>query len=142
MSEREPHWWHTNGVLNNVTRKRLPQIKWFILFLARAFAPIMNDHIGSFNSQPLIFVSMAPKLSDLAEETFGASLQVDSQVEEPTQGVKDLWESEEDDSSPSHSPLWSPARRLLSSHPNMKYCLEIQITLTEELGFIPPPSHS
>ena len=24
----------------------------------------------------------------------------------------------------------------------MKYCLEIQVTLTEELGSIPPPSHS
>ena len=33
-------------------------------------------------------------------------------------------------------------RRLPSGHPNMKYCLEIQVTLTEELGAIPPPSHS
>ena len=54
MSERDPHWWYTNRVLNNVTRKQLPQIKWFILFLARAFTPIMNDRITSFNSQPLI----------------------------------------------------------------------------------------
>ena len=49
MSEREPCWWQTNGVLNNVTRKQLFQIKWFILFLTRAFAPIMNDCIRSFN---------------------------------------------------------------------------------------------
>ena len=82
-------------------------------------------------------MSMATKLSDLAEETSGASLQVDNQVEEPTQGAKDLWESEEDDSSPSCLPLWSPVRRLLSGHPNMKYCLEIQVTLTEELGPYP-----
>ena len=87
-------------------------------------------------------MSMAAKLSDLAEEMSGASLQMDGQTEEPTQGAKDLWESEEDDSSPSHSLLWSPAWRLPSSHPNMKYCLEIQVTLTEELGAIPPPSHS
>ena len=85
---------------------------------------------------------MAAKLSDLAEEISGASLQADGQAEEPTQGVKALRESEEDDSSPSHSPLWSPARRPLSGHPNMKYCLEIQVTLTEELGYIPLPSHS
>ena len=85
---------------------------------------------------------MATKLSNLAVETSGASLQVDSQGEEPTQGAKDLQESEEDDSSPSLLPLWSPARRPLSSCPNMKYCLEIQVTLTEELGSIPPPSHS
>ena len=53
-STREPHWWCINRFLNNVIRKQLPQIKWFILFLARAFAPIMNDRIWSFNSQPLI----------------------------------------------------------------------------------------
>ena len=53
-SEREPHWWHTNGVPNNVTRTQLPQIRWFILFLARAFAPTTNDCIQSFSSQPLI----------------------------------------------------------------------------------------
>ena len=54
MSSREFHWWHINGFLNSVTRKQLPQIKCFISFLARAFVPIMNDHIWSFNSQPLI----------------------------------------------------------------------------------------
>ena len=57
-------------------------------------------------------MSMAAKLSDLAEEMSGASLQANGQAEEPTQGAKDLWESEEDDSSPSHLPLWSPAQRL------------------------------
>ena len=87
-------------------------------------------------------MSMAAKLSDLVEEMSGASLQVDGQVEEPTQCAKDLQESEEDDSSPSHSPLWSPAQRPPSNHPNMKYCLEIQLTLTEELGAIPQPPHS
>ena len=83
-------------------------------------------------------MSMTAKSSDLAEETSGASLQADGQAEEPTQGAKDLQESEEDDSSPSHLPLWSPARRPLSSCPNMKYCLEIQVTLTEEPWSIPP----
>ena len=37
---------------------------------------------------------------------------------------------------------WSPAQRLPSGHPNVRYCLEIQVTLTEELGAIPPPFHS
>ena len=85
---------------------------------------------------------MAAKLSDLAEEMSGVSLQANGQTEEPTQGARDLQELEEDDSSPSHLPLWSPAQRLLSGCPNTKYCLEIQVTLTEELGAIPPPSHS
>ena len=87
-------------------------------------------------------MSMAAKLSDLAKEISGASLQANGQMEEPTQGARDLKESEEDDSSPSHSPLWSTAWRLPSGCPNTKYCLEIQVTLTEELGAIPPPSHS
>ena len=87
-------------------------------------------------------MSMATKSRDLAEEMSGASLQANGQMEEPTQGARGLWESEEDNSSPSHSLLWSPAQRLPSGHPNTKYCLEIQVTLTEELGAIPPPSHS
>ena len=60
----------------------------------------------------------------------------------PSQSVKDLWEPEALGSSPSHSPSWSLAQRLLSSHPNMKHCLEIHVTLTEELGAVPPPFHS
>ena len=70
-------------------------------------------------------MSMAAKLSNLADKTSGANLQVDGQTEEPTQGMKDLWEPEEEDSSPSHSPLWSPAWRPPSGHPNVRYCLEI-----------------
>ena len=87
------------------------------------------------------FKSMAAKLSDLANKTSGANLQTDGHTEVPTQTAKDPWEPEEEDSSPSCLSSWSPARRLLSSHPNMKYCLEIQVTLMEELGAIPPPSH-
>ena len=45
-------------------------------------------------------------------------------------------------SSPSCSLSWSLAQRLLSSHPSMSHCLEIHATLTEELGAVPPPSHS
>ena len=47
-----------------------------------------------------------------------------------------------EDSSPTHLPSLSPAQKPLSSCPNMKYCLEIRVMLTEELGAIPPPSHS
>ena len=45
-------------------------------------------------------------------------------------------------SSPSDSPSWSLARRPPSSHPNTRHCLEIQVTLMEELGAVHPPSHS
>ena len=60
----------------------------------------------------------------------------------PSQSAKDLWESEASGSSPSPSPSWSQARRLPSSHPNTRHCLEIHVTLTEELGAVPPSSHS
>ena len=70
-------------------------------------------------------MSMAAKLSDLVDKTSGANLQVDGHAEVPTQSAKDLWEPEEEDSSPSCSPSWSPAQRLPSIHLNMKYCLEI-----------------
>ena len=60
----------------------------------------------------------------------------------PPQSAKDLQEPEALDSSPSCSLSWSPAQRRLSSCPNTKHCLEICVTLTEELGAVPPPSHS
>ena len=70
-------------------------------------------------------MSMAAKSCDLADKMPGANLQTDGQTEVPTQGMKDLWGSEEEDSSPSCSPSWSPAQRPPSSHPNVRYCLEI-----------------
>ena len=45
-------------------------------------------------------MSMAAKLSNLADKTSGANLQADGHAEVPTQSVKDLWEPEEEDSSP------------------------------------------
>ena len=87
-------------------------------------------------------MSVAAKLSDLVDEMSGANLQMEGYVDVPTQSVKDLQEPEASDGSPSHLPSWSLAWRLLSSYPNMKYCLEIHVTLMEELGAVPPPSHS
>ena len=71
-----------------------------------------------------------------------ANLQVDGQAEKPAQGVADLWEMEEEDSSPLCSLMWSPVQRLPLGCLNMKHCLEIQVILTDELGDVPPPSHS
>ena len=68
---------------------------------------------------------MAAKSSDLVGKTSGPNLQTDGHMDVPTQSAKDPQEPEEEDSSPSHLPSWSPAQRLPSSHPNMKYCLEI-----------------
>ena len=134
MSEREPHWWHTNGVPNNMTKMQLPQIGWFILFSCQGLCannkwPCPESQVTATN-----FMSMATKLSHLVDKMSGANLQMNGHAEAPSQSVKDPWEPEEEDSSPSHLPSWSPAQRLPSSCPNMKYCLEIWVTLTEEFG--------
>ena len=87
-------------------------------------------------------MSMAAKSSDLVDEISGVNLQMKGHADVPSQSAKDLWEPEALDNSPSCSLSWSPARRLLSSHSNTKHCLEICVTLKEELGAVPPPSHS
>ena len=86
-------------------------------------------------------MSMTAKSSYLADETSEINLQMKSHMDVPPQSAKDLWELEASDSSPSHLPSWSPAWRLPSGCPNMKHCLEIHVTLTEELGAVLPPSH-
>ena len=87
-------------------------------------------------------MSMAAKSSDLVDKMSGANLCMEGHVDMPFQSAKDLSELEALGSSPSHLPSWSLARRLPSSHPNTKHCLEIYVTLTEELGAVPSPSHS
>ena len=85
---------------------------------------------------------MVAKSSNLVDKMSEANLQADGQVEKPAQGAADLWEMEEEDSSPLHSPTWSPVQRLPLGHLNTKHCLEMQVTLTDELGDVLPPSHS
>ena len=85
---------------------------------------------------------MAAESSGLGNRTSGANLQMEGHADRPSQSAKDLWESEALGSSLSHLSSWSLARRLLSSHPNMRHCLKKHVTLTEELGAVPSPSHS
>ena len=87
-------------------------------------------------------MSMAAKWSDLRDKTSEANLQADGQAEKPAQGAADWREMEEEDSSPPNSPTWSPVQRLLLGHLNTKHCLEIRVTLTDELGDVPPPPHA
>ena len=85
---------------------------------------------------------MAAKSSDLVDKMSKANLQADGQMEKPAQGAADLQEMEEEDSSPLCLPMWSPVQRLPLGCLNMKFCLEIRVTLTDKLGDVPPPSHS
>ena len=88
------------------------------------------------------FMSMAAKMSELGNRMSGANLQMEGHADVPSQSAKDLQESEVLGSSPSCLPSWSLARRPPSSCPNIRHCLEIQVTLTEEIGAVSPPPHS
>ena len=85
-------------------------------------------------------MSMAAKSSDLESRMSGANLQMEGHADVPSQSAKDPRESEVLGSSPSCSPSWSPARRPPSNRPNSRHYLEIYVTLTKELGAVPPPS--
>ena len=85
---------------------------------------------------------MAAKVSNRGDNMSEANLQVDGLVEKSAQRAADWWEMEEEDSSPHNSPMWSSAQRLPTGCLNMNYCLEVQATLTDELGDLPPPSHT
>ena len=87
-------------------------------------------------------MSMAAKLSNLGDRTSGANLQMEGHADMPSHSAEDQWESEALGGSSSHLLSWSQARRLPSGHPNTKYCLEIHVTLKEELGAVSPPSHA
>ena len=85
---------------------------------------------------------MAAKMSDRGDNISEANLQADGLVERPAQGAADWWETEEEDSYPHNLLTWSPVQRPPAGRLNMNYCLEIQGTLTDELGDTPPPLHA
>ena len=87
-------------------------------------------------------MSMAAKSSDLKDRRSGANLQMEGHANVPSQSAKDPRELGTLGSSPSHSPSWSQAKRLPLNHPNTRHCLEIHVTLTEELRAVPLPSHA
>ena len=85
---------------------------------------------------------MTAKMSDRGDNITEANLQANGLREEPAQRAANRWEIEEEDSSPPNLPTWFPVQRLPTGHLNMNYCLSIQVTLTDELGDVPPPLHS
>ena len=71
-----------------------------------------------------------------------ANLQADGLREEPAKRAADWQEMEEENFSPHNLLTWSPVQRPPIGCLNMNYCLSIQVTLTDELGDVPPPSHT
>ena len=67
---------------------------------------------------------------------------MDGQAEKPAQRAVDQQETEEEDSSPPNLPMCPSALRPPLGCLNTKHCLEIRVTLTEELGDVPPPPHA
>ena len=81
-------------------------------------------------------------MSDRGDNFTEANLQEDGLREELAQRAVERQEVEEKGSSPLNSPMWSPVQNLPTGHLNTNYCLSIQVTLTDELGDLPPPLHS
>ena len=138
MSAREPHWWHINGVPNNVTRKQLPQTKCFYIISFQGLCTHNEWPYPEFQFTATDFISMAAKSSDLVDKMSEANLQADGQMEKPAQRAVDLWEMEEEDGSPLHSLTWSPVQRLLLGHLNMKHCLENPSDFNKWIGGCAP----
>ena len=85
---------------------------------------------------------MTAKMSDRGDNMTEVNPQAEGLREEPAQRAADGQEIEEGDSSPHNSLMWSPVQRPPTGHLNTNYCLSIQVILTDELGDVPPPSHS
>ena len=85
---------------------------------------------------------MAAKTSNRGDNMIEANPQANGLVEEPAQRGADWRETEEEDSSPHNSLMWSPVQRPSTGRLNINHCLSIQVTLTDEVGDVPPPSHA
>ena len=83
------------------------------------------------------FMSMAAKTSNRGDTMSEVNLQADGLVERPAQGAVDRQEMEED-SSHQNLLMWSPVQRPPAGHLSMNYCLEIWVSLTDELGDVSP----
>ena len=85
---------------------------------------------------------MAANMSDRGDNMTEANLQADGPMEGPAQRAANWQETEEEDSTPPNSLMWSPVQRLSMGRLNTNYCLSIQVTLTDELGDVLPPPHT
>ena len=85
---------------------------------------------------------MAAKMSNRGDNMSEVNLQADGLVERTAQVAVDQGEMEEEDSSTHNLPTGFPVQRPPTGHLNTNYCLEIQVTLTDELEDTPPPLHA
>ena len=83
---------------------------------------------------------MAARLSELDEQKPGTNIQKEGHTLTPPSRWNGFEDPEAFASTPSQSPSQSPARKL--DHPEIQYCLEIQVISSEDDKAIPPPSHA
>ena len=88
-----------------------------------------------------VFMSVATRLSDLDDQKSGINIQTEDHTLTPSNSWNGPEDPEVFGSTPSHSPSWSLARKLTPDWPETQYCLEIQVTSTEDWGATPPPPH-
>ena len=89
-----------------------------------------------------VFVSMATRSSDLDDQKPEIKNQIEGHNLTPPSGHNGPEDPEAFGSGPSHSLSQSPARKPTPDQPQTQYCLEIQVTSTEEERAIPPPLHA
>ena len=85
---------------------------------------------------------MATQSSDLDDQKFGATIQMEGHNLTPMNGQIGPEEIEASGSTSSHSPSHSPVRREMPDCPEAWCCLEIQVTSTKDGGTKPPPPHT
>ena len=85
---------------------------------------------------------MAARLSDLDDLKPKIKIQTEGHTLTPTSGQNGPEDPEAFESTPSHSPSWSLARKPKPDWPETLYCLEIQVVSTEHGNAIPPPPHT
>ena len=85
---------------------------------------------------------MAARSSDLDNQKYGFNIQTEGHTLTIPSDQNDPEEKEVFGSTPSHSPSQSPVRKQMPDHPGTWYCLEIQVTLTEDGEIAPPPPHT
>ena len=89
-----------------------------------------------------VFMPMSASSSDLPDQKPGVNIQTKGHTLTPPSGQIGLEDQEAFGSTPSYSPSLSLARKPTSDWPETQYCLDIQVTLTEDRRVTPLPPHA
>ena len=95
-----------------------------------------------FQFTTTVFMPMATRSSDLDDQKPEIKIQTESHTITPPSSWNGPEDPEAFGSGPSHSSSWSPARKSTPDWPETRYCLEIQVTSTEDERAIPLLLHA